>query len=175
MIRFQFHLQIPDLGPAESHLDPRQRNHQDNAETRRNISCNLSRHVLLTVISLYNWVNRGTAWDAWIYWLWKNFCVESVRAWGETLIEKFQDQHVAYPNLFNTCRKFGRYDECRPLFLKPFITWRPAQGGKEQMYWPWSCLPKAPGGRGSDCGGCGSKYWNLKASGCTGVVLNLVI
>ena len=54
MIRFQFHCHIPDLEPAVSHLDPRQRNHQDNAEKRRNIGGNLSRHVRLTDMSMYN-------------------------------------------------------------------------------------------------------------------------
>ena len=61
MIHFQFHRHIPDLEPAMSHLDPRQRNHPDNAETRRNIGGNLSRRVRLPAMSMYNRVNRGTA------------------------------------------------------------------------------------------------------------------
>ena len=41
MIRFQFHLHIPDLEPAVSHLDLRQRTHPDNSDTRRNSGGNL--------------------------------------------------------------------------------------------------------------------------------------
>ena len=126
MIRFQFHRHIHDLEPAVSHLDPRQRNHPGNAETRRNIGGNLSRRVRLPAMSLYNWVNRGTAWDDRIYWWWMHLCAERVRARGETLLENFQEQHMAYPNLFNTCRNIRRYTECRPLVLKPFVTWRQA-------------------------------------------------
>ena len=48
----------------------------------------------------------------------------------------FQEQHVSYPNLFNTCRNIWRYNECRPLVSEPFVTWRPAQGGQEQRNWP---------------------------------------
>ena len=54
MIRFPFHPQIPDLEPAVSHLDPRKRNNPDNAITRRNICGNLSRHVRLPAMSMYN-------------------------------------------------------------------------------------------------------------------------
>ena len=54
MIRFQFHLHIPDMEPAASHLDPRQRNHLDNSETRSNIGGYLSRRVRLPAVSLYN-------------------------------------------------------------------------------------------------------------------------
>ena len=35
--------------------------------------------------------------------------------------------------------------------------------------------PVAPEGRGSDRGVCGFKYWNLKESSSTGLVLNPVI
>ena len=38
---------IPEIEPRVSHLDPRQRNHPDNAETRRNVGRNLSRCVML--------------------------------------------------------------------------------------------------------------------------------
>ena len=89
MIRFQFHRNIPDLEPAVSQLDTRQRNHPDNSETIRNTGGNFSRRVRLPAMSLYNWVNRGTAWDAKMYWRWKHICAERVRARGETLIEKF--------------------------------------------------------------------------------------
>ena len=54
MICFQFHRHIPDLEPAVSHLDPRQRNHPDKAKTKRNIGGNLSKCVCLTAMSLYN-------------------------------------------------------------------------------------------------------------------------
>ena len=45
MICFQFHHHIPDLEPAASHLEPRQRNHLDNSNTRSNIGGNLLRIV----------------------------------------------------------------------------------------------------------------------------------
>ena len=89
MIRSQFHHHIPDLEPAVSHLDPRKKNHPDNSETRGDIGGNLSRRVRLLAMSLYNWVNRGTAWDAIIYWWWKHICAKRVRARGETLLSKF--------------------------------------------------------------------------------------
>ena len=54
IICFQFHRHISDLEPAASHLDPRQRNHPDNSETRSNIGGNLSRRVRLPDMSLYN-------------------------------------------------------------------------------------------------------------------------
>ena len=54
MIRFQFHRHIPDLEPAVSQLNPRQRNHPDNARTRSNIGGNLSRRVRLPAMSMYN-------------------------------------------------------------------------------------------------------------------------
>ena len=54
MFPFQFHRHVPDLEPAVSHLDPRQRNHPDNSETRRNIGGNLSRHVRLPAMSMFN-------------------------------------------------------------------------------------------------------------------------
>ena len=40
IIQFQFHRHIPYLEPAASHLDPRQMNHPDNSETKRNIGGN---------------------------------------------------------------------------------------------------------------------------------------
>ena len=54
MIRFTTHRHIPDLEPRVSHLDPRQRNHPDNAETRRNIGGNMSRRVQLPKMSLFH-------------------------------------------------------------------------------------------------------------------------
>jgi hypothetical protein len=53
MIKFQFHRHIPDLDPRVSHMDPRQHNHPDNAETRRNIGGDLARRVRLPAMSLY--------------------------------------------------------------------------------------------------------------------------
>ena len=58
MLRFIFHRHIPDLEPeglepTVSHMDPRQRNHPDNAETRKNIGGNLSKRVRLSHVSLY--------------------------------------------------------------------------------------------------------------------------
>ena len=55
MIRFQSFFHIPDLEPQVSHLDPRQRNHTNNAETRRNIGGKRSQQARLPAFSLYNW------------------------------------------------------------------------------------------------------------------------
>ena len=59
MLRFTFHRHIPDLEPAGPepavfHMDPRQRNHPDNAEIRKNIIGNLSKRVRLPQMSLYH-------------------------------------------------------------------------------------------------------------------------
>ncbi len=54
MIQFQFFRHIPDIEPRVSHLDPRQRNHPNNAETRRNIGSNRSQQARLPAFSLYN-------------------------------------------------------------------------------------------------------------------------
>jgi hypothetical protein len=46
---------IPDIAPrAVSNEDPRQRNHRDNAKTRRNIGRDASRRVQLPAFSLFN-------------------------------------------------------------------------------------------------------------------------
>jgi hypothetical protein len=46
---------IPDIAPrVVSNEDPRQRNHRDNAETRRNIGRDASRRVQLPAFSLFN-------------------------------------------------------------------------------------------------------------------------
>ncbi len=52
MIRFRFHRHIPDLAPRVSHLDPRQRNHTSNVETRRNIGGGRSPNKLVCPPSL---------------------------------------------------------------------------------------------------------------------------
>ena len=54
MIRNLFYRHIPEIEPKVSQLDPRQRNHPDNAETRRNVGGSLSRRAVLPPISLYN-------------------------------------------------------------------------------------------------------------------------
>ena len=54
MLRFEMHRHIPDMAPRISHLDPRQRNHPDNAETRRNVGGNSARRVQLPSFSLFN-------------------------------------------------------------------------------------------------------------------------
>ena len=54
MLRFEMHRHIPDMAPRIFHLDPRQRNHPDNAETRRNVGGNSARRVLLPTFSLFN-------------------------------------------------------------------------------------------------------------------------
>lgn len=46
---------IPDVAPlVVSNKDPRQRNHSNNAETRRNIGCDMSHRVQLPAFSLFN-------------------------------------------------------------------------------------------------------------------------
>ncbi len=54
MLRYQYHRHIQEWEPRVSHLDPRQRNHQNNAETRRNIAGDMSRQARLPVFSLFN-------------------------------------------------------------------------------------------------------------------------
>ena len=54
MIRFLFHRHISDLEPTASHMDPRQRNHPDNAKTKGNIGGKLSRLACLPAMPLYN-------------------------------------------------------------------------------------------------------------------------
>ena len=54
MLRVISHRHIPDMEPRISHLDPRQRNHPDNAETRRNIGGNSSRRSQLPAMPLFN-------------------------------------------------------------------------------------------------------------------------
>ena len=54
MLRFESFRHIPDRAPQISRLDPRQRNHPDNAETRRNIGGNSSRQAQLPAFSLFN-------------------------------------------------------------------------------------------------------------------------
>ena len=54
MLRVISHRHIPDIEPRVSHLDPRQRNHPDNAETRRNVGGNSSRRAQLPAMSLFN-------------------------------------------------------------------------------------------------------------------------
>ena len=45
---------IPEIEPRVPHLDSRQRNHPDNAETRRNVGGNLLRRVTLPPFTQYN-------------------------------------------------------------------------------------------------------------------------
>ena len=54
MLRFFTDRHIPDIDPVISHMDPRQRNHPDNAETRRNVGGDSSRRVQLPSMSLFN-------------------------------------------------------------------------------------------------------------------------
>jgi hypothetical protein len=53
MLKFETHRHIPDPQRI-SHMDPRQRNHKDNAETRKNVGGDLSRRVQLPAFSLFN-------------------------------------------------------------------------------------------------------------------------
>ena len=54
MLRFELHRHVADYAPRVSRLDPRQRNHPDNEETRRNVGSNLSRRVRLPAFSLFS-------------------------------------------------------------------------------------------------------------------------
>ena len=54
MLRFEEFRHIPNLAPRVSHLDPRQRNHPDNAETRNNVGGQSNRLVRLPAFSLFN-------------------------------------------------------------------------------------------------------------------------
>jgi hypothetical protein len=54
MIRFRHHRHIPEQEPRVSRLDPRQRNHPSNAETRRNIGGGRSQHARLPAFSLFH-------------------------------------------------------------------------------------------------------------------------
>ena len=52
MLRFELHRHVTDYVPTiSSRLDPRQRNHPDNKETRRNIGGNLSLQTRLPSLS----------------------------------------------------------------------------------------------------------------------------
>ena len=54
MIKNLMSRHIPEIEPRVSYLDPRQRNHPDNAETRRNVDGNLSRRVILPPLSQFD-------------------------------------------------------------------------------------------------------------------------
>ena len=54
MLRFESFRHIAGYAPRTSMLDPRQRNHPDNAETRRNVGGNMSRRARLPVFSLFS-------------------------------------------------------------------------------------------------------------------------
>ena len=54
MLTFMSHRHIPDMVPRRvSHLDPRQRNNPNNAETRRNIGGDSSRHARLPAFAQF--------------------------------------------------------------------------------------------------------------------------
>ena len=53
MLRYQYHRHIQEREPRVSHLDPRQRNHPNNAETRRNIAGDMTRQARLPAFSLF--------------------------------------------------------------------------------------------------------------------------
>ena len=53
MLRFETHHHISDTVHQASRLDPRQRNHPDNAETRRNVGGDKSRQARLPAFSLF--------------------------------------------------------------------------------------------------------------------------
>mmetsp|Transcript_30867 Transcript_30867/g.65030 ORF Transcript_30867/g.65030 Transcript_30867/m.65030 type:complete len:470 (+) Transcript_30867:3029-4438(+) len=54
MLRYQYHRHIQEREPRVSHLDPRQHNHPNNAETRRNVAGDMTRRVRLPAFSLFN-------------------------------------------------------------------------------------------------------------------------
>ena len=55
MLTFRSFRTVPNIAPrVVSNEDPRQRNHRDNAETRRNIGRDASRRVQLPAFSLFN-------------------------------------------------------------------------------------------------------------------------
>ena len=54
MLRFELHHHVRDYVPIVSRLDPRQRSHPDNEETRRNVGGNLSQRSRLPAFSLFN-------------------------------------------------------------------------------------------------------------------------
>jgi hypothetical protein len=53
MLSHKFYRHIPDYSPHTTHLDPRQRNHPCNAETRRNIGGRQLQQARLPAFSLY--------------------------------------------------------------------------------------------------------------------------
>ena len=137
MISFHLHCHILDLEPAVSHLDPRQTNHLDNAKTRSNIGGNLSKCVLPPLLCIYiaEWKDARPEMLEFI----DGESILSLKWFrhGEKIYQQsFQEKHVAYPNLFYTCRNIRRYDQCRPLVSKPFVIWRPTQGVQEHREWP---------------------------------------
>ena len=55
MIKNQHFSHVPDYNPRTSHLDPRQRNHRDNCQTRRNMG-----RVSGNTIALLPWMSLWT-------------------------------------------------------------------------------------------------------------------
>ncbi len=54
MIMHKIHRHMPEADPRVTHLDPRQRNHPNNAETRRNVGGNATRRARLPAFALYH-------------------------------------------------------------------------------------------------------------------------
>lgn len=54
MLKHQFHRHMPDANPRISRDDPRQRNHPNNAETRRNVGGDAARRARLPSMALFN-------------------------------------------------------------------------------------------------------------------------
>ena len=91
MLRFKTHRHIPDLQRI-SHMDPRQRNHKDNIETRNNVGGNLSCRVQLPAFSLFNRTSRCQ----------KEFLIEV-----SLFADRTQGRRESYQNRFQT-----RYTVC---------------------------------------------------------------
>ena len=54
MLRFETHWHIPNYEPRALRIDPRQRNHSDNAETKKNLGGKSSQRTNLPNFSLFN-------------------------------------------------------------------------------------------------------------------------
>ena len=54
MLRFELHRHVRDYVPTVSRMGPRQRNHPDNTETRKNVGGDLSQRVRLSAFSLFS-------------------------------------------------------------------------------------------------------------------------
>ena len=54
MLRYEIYWHVPNYEPSTSRFDPRQRNHPENAKTRRNVGGDSSRRSCLPAFSIFN-------------------------------------------------------------------------------------------------------------------------